>query len=150
MICVITQILTICQLNNEYYSIIPLEAYGSEKLAMIDTLENVRVHVQKLDDKFELELSYKILVSAQVNLNRISPLDYLYKSIHCQFEALNQDDIDCHFILRYIRASSPNTKVDHIFKVSRTNNDKRFFERNLNNRYLLWHGTNICNLIKVY
>ncbi|CAF3793465.1 unnamed protein product [Rotaria socialis] len=141
---------SICQLTNEYYGVIPLQGYGSEKLSMIDTVESVRAHAQKLDDILELELSYKILLAAQANLSRMSPLDYLYKSINCQFEALNPDDIDSQFILRYIRASAPpNTKVEQILKISRANDDERFNERNMGNRYLLWHGTNICNLISI-
>lgn len=140
---------SICQLTNEYYSVIPLQGYGSEKLPMIDTVESVRAHAQKLDDILELELSYKILLAAQANLNRMSPLDYLYKSINCQLEALNPDDIDFQFVLRYIKASASNTKVKQIFKVSRANDDERFNEKNVGNRYLLWHGTNICNLISI-
>ncbi|CAF3979132.1 unnamed protein product [Rotaria sp. Silwood1] len=140
---------SICQLTNEYYSVIPLQGYGSEKLPVIDTIESVRAHAQKLDDILELELSYKILLAAQANLNRMSPLDYLYKSINCQFEALSPDDIDSQFILRYIRVSAPNTKVEQIFKVSRANDDEHFNERNVGNGYLLWHGTNICNLISI-
>ncbi|CAF4327598.1 unnamed protein product, partial [Rotaria magnacalcarata] len=65
---------------------------------MIDTAESVRAHAQKLDDILELELSYKILLAAQANLSRMSPLDYLYESINCQLEALNPDDIDSQFI----------------------------------------------------
>ncbi|CAF2682426.1 unnamed protein product [Rotaria sp. Silwood2] len=129
----------ICRLNNEYYSIIPLQGYGAEKIPMIDSLEAVKIQEQKLTDIFELELSYKILLAAQANLNQISPLDYLYKSINCQFEAMNQDDIESQFILRYIWASAPNIKVEQILKVARSNDDERLFQRNLDNHYLLWH-----------
>lgn len=116
---------------------------------MIDTLQAVKIQEQKLNDIFELELSYKILLAAQANLNLTSPLDYLYKSINCQFEAINQDDIESQFIQRYIFASAPNIKVDQILKVARSNDDERLFQRNLDNHYLLWHGTNICNLISI-
>ncbi|CAF4208377.1 unnamed protein product [Rotaria sp. Silwood2] len=139
----------ICQLNNEYYSIIPLQGYGAEKIPMIDTLPSVRIQEQKLTDIFELELSYKILLAAQANLDKFSPMDYLYKSINCEFEAMNENDIDSQFIQRYIWASSPNTVVEQIFKVARPNDDERLFQRNLDNHYLLWHGTNICNLISI-
>ncbi|CAF0989151.1 unnamed protein product [Rotaria sordida] len=140
---------SICQLNNDYYSIIPLQGYGAEKIPMIDTLQAVKIQEQKLTDIFELELSYKILLAAQANLNQISPLDYLYKSINCQFEAMNQDDIESQFILRYICVSAPKIKVEQILKVARSNDDERLFQRNLDNHYLLWHGTNICNLISI-
>ncbi|CAF3833248.1 unnamed protein product [Rotaria sordida] len=140
---------SICQLTNEYYSIIPLQGYGAEKLHMIDTVQAIKIQEQKLTDIFELELSYKILLAAEANLNQISPLDYLYKSINCQFEAMNQNDIDSQFILRYIWASAPNTAVEQILKVARPNDDERLFQRNRDNHYLLWHGTNICNLISI-
>lgn len=140
---------SICQLNNEYYSIVPSLNYGKEKLPMIDTLHAVKMQERKLDDIVEIELSYKILLAAQANLNRISPLDYLYKSINCQFEAMSQDDIESQYILRYIWASVPNTKVEQIFKIARNNVNEQLFKQNIDNHCLLWHGTNICNLISI-
>ncbi|UJR19473.1 hypothetical protein I4U23_022604 [Adineta vaga] len=140
---------SICKLTNEYYTIIPLEGYGDEKLPMIDDEAALKVHEQKLDDILELELSYKILLAVQANLNQISPLDYLYKSINCQFEAMNRDDIDSQMILRYIWTSAKQIEVEQIFKIARPNDDQVSFQRNLSNHYLLWHGTNICNLISI-
>ena len=140
---------SICKLTNEYYSIIPLQGYGDERLPMIDNEMNVKAQEQKLDDILELELSYKMLLAAQANLNQISPLDYLYKSINCQFEAMNRNDIDSELILRYIWTSTPNSQVEQIFKVFRSNDDEHLFQRNLKNHYLLWHGTNVCNLISI-
>ncbi len=102
-----------------------------------------------MDDLLELELAYKILLGAQANLKTISPLDYLYKSMNCQFEAMNKDDIDSQLILRYIWASAPNVQVEQIFKVARPKEDERLFKSNLDNHYLLWHGTGICNLISI-
>ncbi|CAF3244348.1 unnamed protein product [Rotaria sp. Silwood2] len=140
---------SIGKLTNEYYSIIPLQGYGDERLPIIDSEQAVKAQEQKLDDILELELSYKILLAAQANLDRVSPLDYLYKSINCQFEAMNKDDIDSQLILRYIWTSASNIQVEQIFKIARPNDDERVFQRNLENHYLLWHGTNICNLISI-
>ena len=140
---------SICKLTNEYYSLIPLQGYGYEKLPMIDTVQAVKTQEQKLDDIFELELSYKILLAAQANLNRMSPIDYLYRSINCQFEAMNENDLDFQLILRYIWTSAPQIQVEQIFKMARSNDDERLLQRNLANHHLLWHGTNICNLMSI-
>ena len=140
---------SICKLTNEYYTIIPLKGYGYEKLPMIDDEEAVNAQERKLDDIFELELSYKILLAAQASLHRMSPLDYLYKSVNCQFEAMNQNDIDSQLILRYIWTSAPRIQIEQIFKIARPDDDERLFQRNLDNHYLLWHGTSICNLISI-
>ncbi|CAF4799061.1 unnamed protein product, partial [Rotaria sp. Silwood2] len=134
---------SICNLTNEYYTIIPLQGYGDERLPMIDNEQAVKAQQQKLDDIIELELSYKILLAAQANLNKISPLDYLYKSINCQFEAMNQYHIDSQFILRYISTSASIINVEQIFKIARPNDNEHLFQQNLENHYLLWHGTNI-------
>ncbi|CAF3593781.1 unnamed protein product [Rotaria socialis] len=140
---------SICKLTNEYYTMIPLQGYGNERLPMIDSEQAVKEQEQKLDDLVELELSCKILLAAQANLNQISPLDYLYKSINCQFEAMNANDIDSQLILRYIWTSASHINVEQIFKVARPNDDEHLFQQNLENHYLLWHGTNICNLISI-
>jgi predicted DNA-binding WGR domain protein len=140
---------SICKLTNEYYTIIPLQGYGYERLPIIDSEQAVKAQEQKLYDIFQLELSVKILLATQANLNQISPLDYLYKSINCQFEAMDQNDIDFQLILRYIWTSAPRIQIEQIFKIARPNDDERLFQRNLDNHYLLWHGTNICNLISI-
>ncbi|CAF1533352.1 unnamed protein product, partial [Adineta steineri] len=59
---------------------------------------------------------------------------------------MNKDDIDSQLILRYIWASSSNIQVEQIFKIVRPRGE-RLCKSNLDNHYLLWHGTNICNLI---
>ena len=141
---------TICKLTNEYYTLIPLQGYGYGSLPIIDNKTMVKSQEQKLNDILELEIAYKMLLATQANLSRISPFDYLYKSMNCQFEPLNREDADSDLILRYIRASEPKTHVEQIFKVARANDDERLFQRNLPNHYLLWHGTKICNLISIF
>ena len=135
--------------TNEYYTIIPLRGYAEEKLPIIDNEQMLKQQEKNLDDLLELELSYKILLGAQANLKTISPLDYLYKSMNCQFETMNKDDIDSQFILRYIWASAEHIQVEQIFKIARPDEDERLFQSNLDNHYLLWHGTGICNLISI-
>lgn len=76
-------------------------------------------------------------------------MDYFYKSINCQFEVMNEKDVESQFIQRYIWASSPKTQVEQIFKVARPNDDERLLQRILDHHYLIWHGTNICNLISI-
>jgi predicted DNA-binding WGR domain protein len=140
---------SIYQYTNEYYTLIPLNDYSYEKLRIIEDTNILKQQEKILDDLFELELTYKILLGAQANLKNISPLDYIYKSLNCQFEGLNKDDIDSQFILRYIWTSAPDIQVEQIFKIARENEDERLMKCNIGNRYLLWHGTGICNLISI-
>ena len=140
---------SIYQYTNEYYTIIPLNGLLEEKLPVIDDDNALKNQEKILDDLFELELSYKILLGAQANLKRISPLDYLYKSINCQFQALNKDEIDSQLILRYIWVSAPEVQIEQIFKIARPGEDERLAKCKLGNHYLLWHGTGICNLISI-
>ncbi|CAF3964350.1 unnamed protein product [Rotaria sp. Silwood2] len=140
---------SIYQYTNEYYTLIPLNGYSDEKLSVIDNADILKAQEKILDDLFELELSYKMLLGAQANFKSISPLDYLYKSMNCQFQGLNKDDIDSQLILRYIWTTAPSIQIEQIFKIARPNEDERLTKCNLSNRYLLWHGTGICNLISI-
>lgn len=140
---------TIYKYSNDYYTIVPLKGFANGKLPIIDSEKALKNQEKILDDLMELELAYKILLGAQANLKTISPLDYLYKSMRCQFEAMNKDDFDSQLILRYIWASAANIQVEQIFKIGRSNEDERLFNSKLENHYLLWHGTGICNLISV-
>jgi ankyrin repeat protein len=140
---------SIHQYSNEYYTLIPMNSYSDEKLCVIDNEQILKQQEKFLNDLFQLELSYKILLGAQANLKHMSPLDYVYKSLNCQFEALNQDEFYSQLILRYIWTSAPNIQIEQIFKIARPNEDERMRNCNIGNRYLLWHGTDICNLISI-
>ena len=140
---------TIYKYTNDYYTVVPLKGFANGKLPIIDNEQALKNQEKILDDLLELELAYKILLGAQANLKSMSPLDYLYKSMRCQFEAMNKDDFDSQLILRYIWASAPNVQVEQIFKIGRADEDERLFNSKLDNHYLLWHGTGICNLISV-
>ena len=139
----------IYELTNEYYTIIPLKGYSDGKLPVLDKNNLVQQQEKILEDLAELELAYKIFLGAQANRKTIAPLDYFYRSMNCQFEAMNKDNIDSELILRYIWSSAQQIQVEQIFKIARINEDERLFKSNLDNHYLLWHGTGICNLISI-
>jgi hypothetical protein len=126
-----------------------MNTYSDEKLQVLDDDNNLKQQRKILEDLFQLELCYKILLGAQANLKNMSPLDYVYKSINCQFEALYEDELQSQMILRYIWATSPDIQIEQIFKVARANEDERIRNCGIGNRYLLWHGTDICNLISI-
>jgi hypothetical protein len=63
---------------------------------------------------------------------------------------MNKDDIDLQLILRYIWANASNGEVEQIFIVALPIEDERLFKSNLDNHYLLWHGTGICDLISIF
>lgn len=135
--------------TNEYYTLIPLNGYADEKLAVIDNDDLLKAQEKVLDDLYELELSYKMLLGAQANIKSISPLDYLYKSMNCQMQALLKDDLDSQLILRYIWASAPEIRVEQIFKIAVPGENERLEKCNLSNHNLLWHGTGVCNLMSI-
>lgn len=138
---------SIVQLTHAYYHLIPLQGYDDEKLPILAHENLIRAQEEKLAELVEMELSYKILLAAQANQNRISPLDYLYRSINCQFEAMPPNDLDFQLILRYIWTSSPDIQVEQIFKIAREHENERLEKHNHQNHVLLWHGTNIRSLI---
>ena len=144
-----TLIQSIQQYTNEYYTLIPMNSYSDEKLVIIDNQQMLKQQKKLLDDLVQLELSYKILLGAQANLKHISPLDYVYRSLNCQIEAMNQDQFDSQMILRYIGTSAPDVRVEQIFRLGRQGEDERWKTCQIGNRYLLWHGTGICNLMSI-
>ena len=139
----------IYEYTNQYYTLVPLNGFADEKLPIIGDSNTLKAQEKLIDDLFELELSYKMLLAAQSNSKRCSPLDYLYQSMRCEFEAMNLADMDSQLILRYIWASAPQVEVEQIFRLAREDENDRFDQCQVNNHCLLWHGTNICNLISI-
>ena len=145
-----THLKTIYDCTNEYYTLLPWAGYSYEKIQIIADITIYNQQEKRLDDLCELEISYKILLAAQANLSVCSPLDYLYRSLDCHIEATNINDLESQLILRYIWASSPTTKVEQIFRIARNDDIEQTRNSTIGNRYLLWHGTSICNLISIF
>ncbi|KAL2091559.1 hypothetical protein ACEWY4_013822 [Coilia grayii] len=75
------------------------------------------------------------------------PLDKDYQSLKCDLSLLGSDTEDFKVIKQYLNATAGHRppKIVDVWKVSRDTEAERFKQHNqLENRRLLWHGTNVA------
>lgn len=143
-------------LTAEFYTLVP-HSFGrqrppplrsreaiQEKFDLINTLTDVTV-VQDLLAKEKADA--EAAVAAEVP----HPLDRQYKDLDCDIVTLSPDSDEYDYIQKYFAATqNGNLKLKNIYRMDRKSEAKRFAENDsLENRKLLWHGTNIAVVVAI-
>jgi len=139
----------IYSLSNEYFHLIPEAGYSYEKVLPIDNMSRLNDKWKNIVTLLELECASRIIAAAQHRCKDMNPLDYIYRCLNCQLELMNEEQIEAQYLLRYVHATSPKTKVEAIFRVARHDEEKRLQACELNNHMLLFHGSSTSNLISI-
>lgn len=146
---VLTQL---CKLSNHYYSLVPTFGFEFEKVPPIDDQSVFKEEEEKLKYLSEFETSKSILLGAMFRKNVIHPLDYISNSLECKIIELSEDSIDGKLIQKYLYNSKGmnSKKIESVFKIERKEDSQKFLnQRKDSNRRLLWHGTNLCNMMSI-
>ena len=79
-------------------------------------------------------------------------IDVNYKQLCNDIKPIDKNDHEYSMIEKYIHSTSPKLKVKHLYTIDREGEKERFHEhKDLGNRKLLWHGTNVavvCAILK--
>ena len=67
----------------------------------------------------DIHASALMLAASQLNAEKLHPFDYLFRAIDCKIRALEQNEQDAQFVLRYIYNSCENAKIHAIYKLER-------------------------------
>ena len=100
----------------------------------------------------DVEVSKSVVLGSMLRRHEIHPLDYIFSSLNCHVETLEEDCLETRVILQYLYNSRGmrSLKVEEIFKVQRTaDKDKHQGEDQKTERKLLWHGTSLANIISI-
>ncbi|XP_025104527.1 LOW QUALITY PROTEIN: tankyrase-like protein [Pomacea canaliculata] len=139
----------IASLTNEFYHLVPVGGFEYDVIRPIRDLSVLKEHMRLVADLMDMEVASKILLGSQYRLKEMNPLDYIYRSIGCKIQPLNESETETQYILTYINASGHGCRVNAIYKVSRPGEADTMATRRLDNHYLLWHGTSMANVISI-
>lgn len=136
--------------SNEYYQTIPQFGYAYEKVQPLDNMVDLQMCNQQIENLAELEVTTQMLLGAQFRLNEVNPMDYIYRSLNCKIAQMREDEKESQYILQYIYNTADENKrpvVDRIYRLSRA--EELQSTSDLENRWLLWHGTSPANLVNI-
>ena len=142
----------ICRLSSEYYFLVPKDGYEFEKVAPIDSEDSIEEEKKRLSYLVEFETSKSMILGAMLRRTEVHPLDYIFSSLNCKIELLEENCQESQHILRYMYCShgAEQKRVEAIYRVQCEQERKKFFlATKPKNRKLLWHGTKLSNMMSI-
>lgn len=141
----------IMQETSRFYTVIP-HAFGRNTPPLIDTTELLDKKVEMLNvlSDIEIAISLQSASNPEVKKEKLLPHpdDENYKKLNAVLEHVEPGSEEHDFIHKYIDATADSRqkpKVLDIFRLDRKGEAERYKEHDhLDNRKLLWHGTNVA------
>ncbi|XP_039198565.1 protein mono-ADP-ribosyltransferase PARP3 [Crotalus tigris] len=144
------------ELSSRFYTIIP-HNFGRNRPPSINTQEVVQAKKDMLLVLADIELAQSLQVQKKEEEEEeekemvkevLHPLDKDYGLLKCELTLVGQSSEDYKLIETYVKktgSTSQKLRIMNIWKVNREGENHRFkIHDDLENRRLLWHGTNIA------
>lgn len=139
----------LASLSSHFYTVIP-HAFGRRVPPLIDTAEKLRIKLDMLNVLSDIELALAIHEEAQqsaVHQQLANPIDKNYGTLKCKLEPVDKKSDEYAMIDKYLKATRYGThnSIIDVFRADRNGSKARFdAHKTIDNRKLLWHGTNIA------
>uniref|UniRef100_H2YUR0 Poly [ADP-ribose] polymerase n=1 Tax=Ciona savignyi TaxID=51511 RepID=H2YUR0_CIOSA len=79
----------------------------------------------------------------------MNPLDYVYRSVGCHVQLMEPDSDESQHLLQCLHNTGPSLHIDCIYRINRPGEATSIVDTGLGNYRMLWHGTNILNLMSI-
>ncbi|CAL8338881.1 unnamed protein product [Merluccius merluccius] len=141
------------ELSSKFFTTVP-HNFGRNRPPVIDKQEVIEQKKEMLMVLADIELAQTLKSETEKALEEEKvetvphPLDQNYNSLKCNLDLLGSDAEDFKVIETYLKVTASQwkpPKIRNVWKVNREGEGERFNENDeLDNRRLLWHGTNIA------
>lgn len=143
----------IVKFSEEFYSIIPVFGYSTEKLEPIFNENDLRNKLVDISRLLHLGLAKSLLLAAQFHQTSTNSFEYIYRCLGTKIQLLDRsnllDNEEAELILQYVHNTADKVKVSAIYRIDIPSENTRLNATNIQNRQLLWHGTNASNLLSI-
>ena len=134
------------ELTSKFYTIIPHD-FGRMRPPVISLPEEVKQKYDLLNVLNDIQIAVAMDANASVTETEEHPLDKQFKELGCGLEYVDPASEEFAIIQRHTQVTQGYRKcrICHAFRVDRPQDKQRMNEfKQLGNRRLLWHGTNIA------
>nr|XP_046239788.1 protein mono-ADP-ribosyltransferase PARP3 [Scatophagus argus] len=140
------------ELSSKFFTAIP-HNFGRNRPPTIDSKEIVEQKKEMLMVLADIELAQTLKSETEKAQEEMietvpHPLDQDYNSLKCKLSLMDKDTETFKIIETYLKATKDDyrkPKILNVWEIDRETEGARFRENNsLENRRLLWHGTNIA------
>ncbi|XP_074054190.1 protein mono-ADP-ribosyltransferase PARP3 isoform X2 [Macrotis lagotis] len=139
------------ELSSHFYTIIP-HNFGRTRPPLINSQDVIQAKKDMLLVLADIELAQSLKAGQEEEEKEIKveevphPLDRDYELLKCQLQLLATDTHEYKLIEIYLKKTGwPHLHLIHVWKMNREGEGERFqAHAKLENRRLLWHGTNVA------
>lgn len=135
------------QISSTFYTVIP-HSFGRQVPPVIDTREKLQEKIDMLHVLGDIEIAQRLLETKKdANATEVDhPTDVNYQSLQADLKPLDRAGNEFKVVNTYLNNTQwGNLKLLDVWSVNRHGEDKRFKAHDkLDNRRLLWHGTNVA------
>eukprot|EP00188_Purpureofilum_apyrenoidigerum_P002691 Plantae.Rhodophyta-Purpureofilum_apyrenoidigerum.ctg27595.p1 GENE.Plantae.Rhodophyta-Purpureofilum_apyrenoidigerum.ctg27595~~Plantae.Rhodophyta-Purpureofilum_apyrenoidigerum.ctg27595.p1 ORF type:complete len:393 (-),score=72.55 Plantae.Rhodophyta-Purpureofilum_apyrenoidigerum.ctg27595:19-1197(-) len=141
------------QLSSRFYTIIPHD-FGRQRPPVISDISTLRQCFDRCDILLDIERANDMMNEANDRQMEASgekkphPADTCYASLGCTLELLQNGSDEFEKVSTYFRDTRANNRVKlyNVWKLNRQGETARYDSatKSLDNRKLLWHGTNVA------
>ncbi|KAJ3603228.1 hypothetical protein NHX12_030970 [Muraenolepis orangiensis] len=141
------------ELSSRFFTTVP-HNFGRSRPPVIDNQQVIDKKKEMLMVLADIELAQNLKSETEKALEEEKietvphPLDQDYNSLNCSLDLLGTDEKEFKVIEKYLKATGSDHKppqICNVWKVNREDEGQRFSKNDeLDNRRLLWHGTNIA------
>ncbi|KAI9264234.1 hypothetical protein BDA99DRAFT_51448 [Phascolomyces articulosus] len=141
----------IVQWTNKYYRLLPKTSH-TKGIFAISRKHNLQEELARLNNVNYLNFSINVLLAAKRRASEIHPLDYCFRSLHCQLNEIEKNTPEFNMVQKYMLTTAKQSgyEITHLFGVDREGEAERFEPHaNNSNRKLLWHGSHTNNFLGI-
>ncbi|EEC10444.1 poly [ADP-ribose] polymerase, putative [Ixodes scapularis] len=142
--------LRIVEKSEELYCLIPVRGRRFERLEPLFEERGVQRMAALVHSLVHLQLATQLLLGAQLKAAELHPLDYVYRSLRCKVQLLQEHVAEAQTVLQYVLNSAKTPpRVVGVYRVTREGEPQRLASCELSNHWLLWHATRASNLLGI-
>lgn len=144
----------IVDLSNLFYETIPHSNFRYESMHEISDEGTIKAKLEMLDNLIDYEAASKIILGSIKRSEEMYPLDYIYKAMNIVMEDVGLNSNEGKLLKTYIKNTGANAvssySLYNIFRIQRRGEAERFQKwKELDNHFLLWHGSNTANYMGI-
>ena len=99
--------------SSRYFELVPHNNFSHANVGPLNTVRLVDTEVALVELLSELQVTCRILLGAQSQIERTSPIDYIYCAAQCTMVELAHDSAEMASIQEYINQSQPGACLLH-------------------------------------
>lgn len=137
------------QVTSRFYTVIP-HAFGRRVPPLIDSLELLQKKFDMLNVLGDIEIAVSVQKGDASKSSKLlpHPMDENYAGLDANLEWVDEKSTEYDFVQTYIESTARGgrkPKLVNLFRLDRKPEGKRYAQHAaLDNRKLLWHGTNVA------